>query len=92
MLYISHTLGFVVRYVGAAFIAGVTSVKIVKDVQVTVAINRSVKLKRSKASTASDLRLTLRRLAMAGEQTHALYQAATKEIEQDSCLVGCDTV
>jgi len=65
--------------------------KIVKEVQVTVEINRAIKFKRDKAPITSVLRLTLHRFAMAGEQTIA-DRVTTKDIEQDSCLVGCDTV
>ena len=89
--YISHTLGFIARYVDAAFIVGVMSIKILKDVQVAVTINLAIKFKRGKASITSILHLTLRILAMAGKLTHT-DQVTKRETEQVSCLVACDTV
>lgn len=46
--YISHRVGFIVRYVDAAFILGVRLTTILKQVQVTIKINRPMKFKRGK--------------------------------------------
>jgi len=44
--YVSHRLGFTLRYVDAAFIIGVRLIKILKEGQVTTTINPSIKLRR----------------------------------------------
>jgi hypothetical protein len=48
-VYVSHTLGFIVRYADAAFVLGVRLIKILKEVQMTITINRPIKFKRGKA-------------------------------------------